>query len=108
MNYLTILFSNATYVTRHNLKLIDIIVKCFVCRLIYICTIALLRFMQIKWSQHYVFKYVHMYNFLSFCYIITEIVLSGSPITQDAHTFYCVFGKVYECTKYIGMIAVSM
>ena len=46
-----------------------------------------------------------MYNFARFCYIATAIVLSGNPITQDAQTYYCVFGKVYICTQYIGMIA---
>ena len=47
------------------LKLLDIIVECFVCRLIYIWTILLLRLMQMKCSQHekYLVKYVHMYNF---------------------------------------------
>ena len=66
--------------------LLDIIVECFVCRLIYIWTILLLRLMQIKCSQHkkYAAKYVHMYNFSRFCYIVTDNVLSGNTITQDA------------------------
>ena len=49
-----------------------------------------------------------MYNFPRFGYIVTETILSESPITQDPQTDYCVFGKVYVCTKYFGMIAVFM
>ena len=49
-----------------------------------------------------------MYNISRFSYIVTYIVSSFNPITQDAQTYYCVFGKVYVCTKYIGMITVSM
>ena len=49
-----------------------------------------------------------MYIFSRFCHIVTDILLSGSPITQDAQTYDCVVGKVYVCTKYIRMIAVSM
>ena len=68
------------------LKLLDVIVQCFVCRLIYICTILLLRLMQMKCSKHkkYVAKYVQMYNFSHLCYIVTDTVLSGNTITQDA------------------------
>ena len=49
-----------------------------------------------------------MYNFSRFCYIVTEIVLSGNPIPQDVQTYYCVCDKVYVRTKDIGMIAISM
>ena len=49
-----------------------------------------------------------MYNFSRFCYIVTDIALIDSSITQDEQTHYCVFGEVYVCTKYIGMIAACM
>ena len=49
-----------------------------------------------------------MYICSRFSYIVTYIALSVSSITQDEHTYYCVLVLVYVCTKYIGMIAVSM
>ena len=49
-----------------------------------------------------------MYNFSRFCYIVTDIALNDSSITQDEHTYYCALGEVYVYTKYISMIAVSM
>ena len=58
--------------------------------------------------KKYVTTYVYMYNFSRFCYIVTDNALSDSSITQDEQTYYCVFGEVYACTKYIGMIADSV
>ena len=46
--------------------------------------------------------------FHAFATQVTAIVLSGSPITKDPPTYYCVFGKVYVYTKYICVIAASM
>ena len=40
--------------------------------------------------KKYVTKYVYMYNFSRFCYLVTYIALSVSSITQDENTYYCV------------------
>ena len=56
--------------------------------------------------KKYVAKNVHMYNFSRFCYIVTDIVLSGNTITQDTSNYYRFLARyrAYVCTKCDGMI----
>ena len=60
---------------------------------------------MITTKKKYVTKYVYMYNFSRFCYIVTYIALSVSSITQDEHTYYCVLvwydSSFYVVDKYV-------